>query len=170
MVEPIVEPTDLLSCEEIRSLSPQEKGGFIESSILSLININGNRGLTLSEIENTTKYPKNSLIKHVELLRCKRKIHKISRGRFGIYYPNIDTHNEVRFRDIMYGVGDSHRYGVRIINNINGKHLLIQEREIDGNGFVEDIGGVLIPMSKISELTNMLLQITNNSEIMPRSK
>jgi len=170
MVEPLVEPTDQLSPEEIRSLSPQEKGGFIESSVLSLININGNRGLTLSEIENTTKYPKNTLIKHVELLRCKRKIQKISRGRFGIYYPNVDTHDEVHFRDIMYGAGDSHRYGVRIIKNITGKHLLIQEREIDENGFVQDIGGVLIPMSKISELTNMLLQITSNSELMLRSE
>lgn len=170
MVEPVVEPTDQLSPEEIRSLSPQEKGRFIESSVLSLININNNRGLTLSEIENTTKYPKNTLIKHVELLHCKRKIHKISRGRFGIYYPNMDTNDEVRFRDIMYGNGDSQRYGVRIINNINGKHVLIQEREIDENGFVEDVGGVLIPISKISELTNMLLQVTNNHEIMARSE
>lgn len=164
MVEPIVEPTEQLTYEEIRSLPPHEKGRFIESSVQSLVQINKDRGLALSEIEKTTKFPKNTLIKHVELLHSKRNIYKISRGRFSIYYPNL-TSNEVQFRDIMYGKGNSQRYGVRIVENIAGKHVLIQEREIDENGFVEDVGGVMIPLAKISELTNMLLQISNNLQL-----
>ncbi|MBI3639925.1 MAG: hypothetical protein HY223_06375 [Thaumarchaeota archaeon] len=166
MVEPIVEPNDKLSIDDIRALPPYERSKFIESSVLALINANGTRGLTTSEIERATHYPKNTLLKSIELLFCKRKVHRITRGKFGIYYPNGDSSPETNFRDIMYGRNNVHRYGVRVINNIDGKYVHIQEREMDENGFLEDIGGVLIPVEKITELINMLLLITKQSQVM----
>lgn len=156
MVEPVVEPHDKLSSDDIRGLPQMQRGKFIESSVLSLINANGSRGLSISEIEKVTQYPKNTLLKHMELLFSKRKVHKITRGRFSLYYPNGIIQN-THFRDIMYGRNNIHRYGVNIIHNINGKYIHIQEREIDENGFPEDIGGVLIPLEKVSELINLLL-------------
>src|SRR5438105_2307686 len=136
-------------------LPQDERSRFYESSILNLINANGSRGVSTSEIERGTRYPKNSLLKTVEILFHKRKIHRISRGKFSLYYP-IGMEMLNNFRDIMYGQNQVRRYGVKVIQNIEGKFVHIQEREIDENGFLEDIGGVLIPITKIPELINML--------------
>ena len=166
MVEPLVEPNDKLSIDDIRVLPPYERSKFIESSVLALINANGTRGLTASEIERATHYPKNTLLKSIELLFCKRKIHRITRGKFGIYYPNGQASTETSFRDMMYGRNNVHRYGIKVISNIDGKYVHFQEREMDENGFLEDIGGVLIPVEKIPELINMLLLIAKTSQVM----
>ena len=173
MVEPIVEPTDKLSLEEIRAIPQDERGKFMENAILALIQANGGRGLALSEIEKVTQFPKNTLYKHVELLFAKRKITRKLIGRSAIYFPIGQLNRRVELRDIMYGKGQHRRYGVRIIDAIDGKHALIQERELDANGFPEDIGGVLIPLAVVPELINMLRAVsdpeTAEQEIRDRS-
>ena len=97
------------------------------------------------------------------MLFHKRKIHRISRGKFSLYYPNgvpIPT----TFRDITYGEEDLRLYGAKLIQNVEGKFVHIQEREIDENGFSDDIGGVLIPVSKVTELINLLKVITEEPQ------
>jgi len=163
LVEPLVEPTDKLSADDIRGLPQSQRGQFIESSVLSLINANGTRGLSVSEIVRVTQYPKNTLLKHIELLFCKRKIHKITRGKFGLYYPN-NIIQKTHLRDIMYGRNNVQRYGVDVVHNIYGKYIRIQEREIDENGFPEDIGGVMIPVEKVNELINLLHIATKEAQ------
>jgi len=169
MVEPLVEPNDNLSYEELRAIPQGQRGKFMESAVLTLINVNGNRGLSMAEIERVTHFPKNTMLKHIELLFCKRKIHKLSRGKFGLYFPNGQLSPKSKFRDIMYGNKDSNRYGLSVISNVNGKFAYIQERELDENGFPEDIGGVLIPIEKIQDLINMLMQV-KQSEVIVNEK
>ena len=163
MVKPVVQPTDNLSYDEIRDLPQNERSKYYETSILALINVNGNRGLTTSEIERATGFPKNTLLKSIEMLFLKRKIHRISRGKFSLYYPN-GIEIPTTFRDITYGEQDPRLYGAKLIQNVEGKFVHIQEREIDEDGFSEDIGGVLIPVSKISELVNLLKVITEEPQ------
>jgi hypothetical protein len=166
MVEPVVEPIDKLSLEDIRAIPSAQRGKFIESSVLALINSNDSRGLTLAEIERLTQYPKNTLYKHIDLLFAKRKITKISRGRISIYYPNGYPSGEPHMRDIIYGKGNDHRIGVHLLENIDGKYVHIQERELDENGFSQDIGGVLVPVAIIPELINSLLKLQESVEIL----
>ena len=151
----MVQPYDQLSFDEIKDLPQPERAKFYESSVLGLIIVNGNRGLTTSEIERATRFPKTTLLKTIELLFHKRKIHRIRRGKFSLYYPHgMEVPN--KFRDITYGENNTNLYGVKLIQNVEGQFVLIQEREIDEYGFNEDIGGVLIPVSKVTELINLL--------------
>lgn len=168
MVEPIVEPTDKLSADDIKAIPQNERGKFIESSVLALISANGTRGLTLAEIEHATQYSKHTLYKHVELLHAKRKINRMARGGFVIYFPNGQLYNGQEYKDITYGKGNDHRYGVRLLENIDGQYVHIQERELDENGFPQDIGGVLIPVAIIPELVNRLLQIKETVQSVSR--
>ena len=163
MVEPIVEPRDKLSLMDIKAIPQMERGRFIESSVNALINANGMRGLTLSEIEKVTQYPKNTLYKHVELLFAKRKINRLSIGNTGIFYPNGQIYRGVAPKDIMFG--NDRRYGVRLVENLDGRYIHIQEREVDQNGFPEDIGGVLLPLKIIPELINMINLVIHEGEI-----
>jgi hypothetical protein len=165
LVEPIVEPRDKLSLEDIQAISPNERGKYVESSVLALIIANENRGLTISEIERVTQYPKNTLLKHVDLLFSKRKINRISIGRTSIYFPNGHADKGMEFRDIMYGKGGDHRIGVALLENIDGKYVHIQERELDVNGYLEDVGGVLIPINLIPELINILRRTHETVEV-----
>ena len=168
MVKPLVQPSDKLSYTELKDLPQSERSKFYESSILALINANGNRGLTTSEIERATEFPKNTLLKSIELLYHKRKIHKISRGKFSLYYPNgFEMPNNLR--DMTYGDDNSRLYGVKLIQNIEGKFVHIQEREVDENGFPDDIGGVLIPISKVTELINLLKLVIDQPQNLVRS-
>ena len=163
MVEPIVEPMEKLSLEELKAIPLNERGRFIETSVYSLINANGTRGLSLAEIERVTQYPKNSLYKHVELLNAKRKINKISVGKTGLYYPNGQVYKGIAPKDIMYG--KSRRFGVRLLENLDGRYVHIQEREMDENGFPYELGGVLVPLKIIPELINMIHYVMKQAEI-----
>lgn len=153
MVEPIVEPTDKLSSDEIRAIPQNERGKFIELSVLALIEANSKRGLTISEIERVTQYPKNTLYKHVDLAYAKRKINKKVVGNSAIYYTNGQIFQELIPKDIIYG--SDKRYGVRLLETVTGSYIYIQEKELNEKGFFDDIGGVLIPIAKIPELINM---------------
>jgi len=168
MVEPIVEPTALLSAEEIRVLPQDERGKRVESSVLALINANGNRGLTLAEIERATNYPKNTLYKHVELLYAKRKINKIIRGRTGIFYPNGQPYHKAEFKDIIAGKTKDRLFGTRLLENIDGRYLYLQERELDENGFPLDVGGILIPVDILPELIDRLQSISQTLQTLAK--
>jgi hypothetical protein len=161
-----VEPEDKLSKEEIMSLPQRERGKFIESSVLSLIIANSKRGLTLAEIERITQYSKHTLYKHIELLYAKRKINKISRGGYSIYHSTGQIYYNNNFKDIMYG--NDKRFSVQLLENIEGKNILIQEKELDENGFVNDIGGILIPIQIIPDLINMLYHLKESLQTMSK--
>lgn len=162
MVEPIVEPPNKLSSEELKAIPQSERGRFVESSVYSLIQANGKRGLALSEIERVTEYPKNTLYKHLELLYSKRKINKLTIGKTSLFYPNGQIYKSNSPPDIIYG---NKRFGVRFLENLDGQYLHIQERELDENGFSYDIGGILIPTAKMSELFNMVHYVMDQAKI-----
>lgn len=170
MVEPIVEPQDKLSLEDIKAISQDQRGKWVESSVLALIKANATRGLTLGEIERITQYPKNTLYKHVELLFAKRKITRISGGKFAKYYPIGQASKPQEFRDLMYGPGGHRRFGVQIIDTIDGKYAHIQERELDENGFPEDIGGILIPVAILPDLISMLRAASEPQRVTNKEK
>jgi hypothetical protein len=165
LVEPIVEPHDKLTAEEMQAISPSERGRYIESSVLALINANENRGLTISEIERVTQYPKNTLLKHVDLLFAKRKINRISAGRTSIYFPNGHPYPGMDYRDIAYGKGGDHKIGVKLIENIDGKYVHIIEREVDSYGYLQDIGGVLVAVAAVPELINILRRMIEETPV-----
>jgi len=162
MVEPIVEPSNKLSADELKAIPQNERGKFIESSVNSLIQANGKRGLALSEIERITQYPKNTLYKHVELLYSKRKINKLNIGKMSLFYPNGQLYRSKPPPDIMYG---SKRFGVQLLENLDGQYLHLQERELDENGFSNDIGGILIPTKMIPEIINMVHYVLEHGKI-----
>ena len=136
----------------IMSLPPDERAPRYEAGILTLLSANGGRGLSTAEIERATGFPKPAVLKLLDTLFHQRRVHRVSHGRFRLYYAQ---HEEpTPYRDIAGGGRGGRMYNARRVSNEEGDFVRIEEREIDGSGFARDVGGVLIPLSKVSEVVN----------------
>lgn len=158
MVRPLVQPKDSLSIEEIRGIPMDERGKYIERYLYELVKKQAD-GLTLHDIQQITNLPKSTLSKYLELLFSKRKIFKIKRGRFVLFKPNGKIFHPLLERDLILGEdksGDIKKYRLYLIENPDGRFLYIQEKQIDGNGFEDIIGGIMIPLRGLSTLIEKL--------------
>lgn len=163
LVSQIVQPKDRLTPEDIQSIPIIERGKYIEAYILSLIVVNKGRGLTFSEIENFTGFTKVTLAKYLELLFSKGEIYKVKRGRLSIYYPNGRVVHPLEERDMIF---DNKKYRISLIENVEGKHVYIQEKDIDENGFEDIIRGIMLPYEHLDKIIDKLAQIKNNDDIL----
>lgn len=150
VVQPVVQPLGGPDCETIMYLPPDERAPRYEDGILALLAANDGRGLLTAEIERATGFPKLAVLKSLGTLYHQRRVHRVSHGRFRLYYSQRDE--PAPYRDIDGGSG--RMYNARRVSNEEGDFVRIEEREIDGNGFARDVGGVLVPLSKVNEVVN----------------
>ena len=143
----------------IKSLPPSERARYYEAGILALLSANGRRGLSTAEIWRTTGFPKNAMLKSLDALYHQRKIHRVSRGQFRLYYPHSDA--PAPYRDILWGEPVERRYNARLVSNAEGSFVRIEERETDERGFACDVGGVLVPLSKVGEVINAIKAVSS---------
>lgn len=136
----------------IRALPPSERAQHYEAGILALLSANGGRGLTTSEIWRATGFPKNTMLKALDVLFHQRRLHRVSHGQFRLYYAHREA--PAPFRDIHWGEPAGRRYGARRVSNAEGDFVRIEERETDEHGFGRDVGGVLVPLCKIGEVVD----------------
>ena len=138
----------------IKNIPPGERAQYYEAGILALLSANGRRGLTTSEIERATCFPKNAMLKSLDVLFHQRRVHRVSRGQFRLYYANSDE--PAPFRDIVWdeAAAAGRKYNARRVSNEEGDFVRIEERETDENGFARDVGGVLVPLCKVGEVVN----------------
>ena len=138
----------------IKSIPPGDRAQYYEAGILALLSANGKRGLSTSEIERATCFPKNAMLKSLDILFHQRKVHRVSHGQFRLYYANHDA--PAPFRDIHWGEAAGRKYNARRVSNEEGDFVRIEERETDEHGFARDVGGVLVPLCKVGEVVNAL--------------
>ena len=136
----------------IRAIPPGDRAQYYEEGILALLSANGERGLTTSEIWRATGFPKNAMLKALDVLFHQRKLHRVSHGQFRLYYAQREA--PAPFRDIRWGGSTERRYNARRVSNEGGDYIRIEERETDENGFGRDVGGVLVPLCKIGEVVD----------------
>ena len=136
----------------IRNVPPGERAQYYEAGILALLSANEGRGLTTSEIERAAGFPKNALLKALDVLYHQRKVHRVSHGQFRLYYAHRDA--PAPFRDIHWGEPAGRKYNARRVSNEEGDFVRIEERETDEHGFARDVGGVLVPLCKVGEVIN----------------
>lgn len=138
----------------IKSIPLGDRAQYYESGILALLSANGKRGLSTSEIERATCFPKNAMLKSLDILFHQRRVHRVSHGQFRLYYANRDA--PAPFRDIHWGEAAGRKYNARRVSNEEGDFVRIEERETDEHGFARDVGGVLVPLCKVGEVVNAL--------------
>ena len=148
----MVQPLNGPDCETIMSLPPDERAPRYEGGILALLAANDGRGLSTAEIERATCFPKLAVLKSLDILYHQRRVHRVSHGRFRLYYTQREE--PAPYRDIAGGGRGGRRYNARRVSNEEGDFVRIEEREIDGNGFARDVGGVLVPLSKVGEVVS----------------
>ena len=148
----MVQPYGAPDCETVRNLPPDERAPRYEAGILALLSANGNRGLSTAEVERATGFPKIAVLKSLDVLFHQRRVHRVSHGRFRLYYSQRDE--PAPYRDIVDGPSSERMYNARRVSNVGGDFIRIEEREIDGNGFARDVGGVLVPLSRVGEVVN----------------
>ena len=136
----------------IRNVPPSDRAQYYEAGILALLSANDGRGLTTSEIERATCFPKNAMLRALDTLFHQRRLHRVSHGQFRLYYAHRDA--PAPFRDILWGEPTGRKYNARRISNEEGDFVRIEERETDEHGFARDVGGVLVPLCKVGEVIN----------------
>lgn len=148
----MVQPYGAPDCETVRSLPPDERAPRYEAGILALLSANAGRGLSTAEVERATGFPKITVLKSLDTLFHQRRVHRASHGRFRLYYAQRDE--PPPYPDIAGGGHGGRMYNARRVSNEEGDFVRIEEREIDGNGFARDVGGVMVPLSKVGEVVN----------------
>ena len=134
----------------IRCIPQGERAQYYEAGILALVSANGDRGLSTAEIERATGFPKNAMLKALDALFHRRRVHRVSHGQFRLYYAHRDA--PPPSRDIRWGEAVERKYNARRVSNAEGDFVRIEERETDERGFACDVGGVLVPVSKVGEV------------------
>lgn len=163
MVKPIVKPETEMSLEEIQNIPMDERGKYYERYLYQFVK-NQKEGTTLSEVQQLTGLPKPTLSKYLELLFSKRKIFKVKKGKFVVYKPNGQIFHALFERDLLLHTnekGDIKKYRIYLIENPDGKFLYLQEKQVDGNGFEDVVGGVMIPLHSLPLLIEKFEHITH---------
>lgn len=150
MVKPVVHPPAGLDLEMIRSIPQGDRAQYYEAGILALVSANGSRGLSTAEIGRATGFPKNAMLKALDALFHRRRVHRVSHGQFRLYYAHRDA--PPPSRDIRWGESVERKYNARRVSNAEGDFVRIEERETDERGFACDVGAVLVPLSKVGEV------------------
>lgn len=156
MVQAIVQPKDRLSPDEIKDIPITERGKYIEAYLSTLIHANKERGLTPTEIENLTGFPKNTLLKYLELLFSKGEIYRVKRGKAVIYYPNGRIFHPLRETDMVF---DNKKYRISLVENPDGKQVYLQEKDIDENGFEDVVRGIMLPYEHLDAIISKLTEV-----------
>jgi hypothetical protein len=156
MVQPIVQPKDRLTPQDIKDIPLTERGKYVEAYLSTLIHANKERGLAPTEIENLTGFPKNTLYKYLELLFSKGEIYRVKRGRAIIFYPNGRIFHPLHERDMVF---DNKKYRISLIENPDGRHVYLQEKDIDENGFEDVVRGIMLPYEHLDKIITKLTQL-----------
>jgi predicted transcriptional regulator len=133
---------EILSAEEIKSLSRARQSEYAEKIIMKLIEKNPEQGLTLQEVRSQTPFSISTISKYLDVLLAKRRIYKVSRGSISFYFPNGIPLHQISEKEVG---GEKKSFHIALVQNNLGRSVYIQELEVDNIGLKKVVGGITIP-------------------------
>ena len=157
MRKTLVKINNGLMLEEYERLSKDNRTNYNETFFLSLLAKNKEQGLTLQEAtECASHLSKPTVLKFLERLLAKRQIFRVHRDKLIIYYPNNRPLHPLFNESI--NLGDK-KYGIQLIDNLEGLSLFVQEIHRDLIGIETVSGGIMIPFNSIDKIMDTFNKI-----------
>ena len=140
---------ELASPEEYKKKSPQQKERYSEMKIKETIQLNTDKGITISQIEKNTYFHRNTISKHIKSLIHKGEVYQYPSGvPNGLLFSNGNLLDPIFKEDLVLG---NTLFSIYIINNRMGKFLYLQEKKENLYGQLETKGGLIIPVEEAKE-------------------
>ena len=121
---------NILSNEELKALRPKERGRYVESLILNVVN--EKRDFTISELIAKTGLARVTLMKHLDNLVLQQQILKQERGlgriTIGFYKKAGSVAKKEEFRSTS---DPSIAYSFFVLDNDDQRQICIQQKEED---------------------------------------
>lgn len=153
MKTPLKIPNTILSPEKIQTLPPKEKDFYIRNVILEILRLNTMKGITVSQLAETTGFNRMTLSKHLDILVATGEAYKVQRGNLFIFYKNGKLVDESDMGSIMFS---DKTYTFYKLENNEGSFIYIQEKELDEFRVPQVKGGVMVSMK---DVPNFLLKL-----------
>jgi hypothetical protein len=154
----IIAPKSLLTQSEIKALRPNEREDYVRAAILEILRKN-DRGVTVSEVMDSTLFNRVTITKHLEYLVAIREAYKIDRGIGTVYFKNGKIAHETDKLTISCG---RKTYDFFKLENPEGIFIYIQEKEQDEMRAMNVKGGIMIPFDYFQDFVTGLLRFTRD--------
>jgi biotin operon repressor len=152
--EMIILPKDLLETEQFKVMPALEKDSYLDKTLKKILDLNSN-GITAPVIARALGVNASTIWRHLEKLTSTREGYKISYGKTTVYYPNGKMIHHFKKEDLI--LRDKAYSFFYVVNNF-GKFMYLQEKKQDRLGASEVVGGLLIPVNKIGEFVNAIIE------------
>ena len=153
MKSPLKIPNTILSPEKIRTLPPKEKDFYIRNVILEILRLNTMKGITVSQLVETTGFNRMTLSKHLDVLVATGEAYKVQQGNTFIFFKNGKLVDESDMGSIVF---IDKTYTFYKLENNEGTFVYIQEKDLDEFRVPQVKGGVMISMR---DVPNFLLKL-----------
>jgi len=147
-------PTDLLETEQFKAMPALEKDSYLDRMLKKILELNPN-GITAPTIARSLGINATTIWRHLEKLTSTREGYKISYGKTTVYYPNGKMIHHFKKEDLI--LGDKAYSFFYVVNNF-GKFMYLQEKKQDRLGASEVVGGLIIPINKLGEFVNAIIE------------
>lgn len=153
-----IELPDIVDKEKYRGMNSHDQEEYIQTKISEILDINEERGVTVSDINNNTPFSRTTIMKHLERLVSKREAYKIQRGKFTIYYSNGKPQHPEQRTQLELASGDVVR--ATFLNNSFGRFVYLENT--NDNGVTG--GGILIHRRDLRDLTDFVETVESKGE------
>ncbi len=153
MKTPLKIPNTIFSPEKIQALPPKEKDFYIRNVILEILRLNTMKGITVSQLTETTGFNRMTLSKHLDVLVATGEAYRVQRGNLSIFYKNGKLVDESDMGSIIFS---DKTYTFYKLENNEGSFIYIQEKELDEFRVPQVKGGVMVSMK---DVPNFLLKL-----------
>lgn len=148
-MDAITLPQDMLQKESFKTLPAKEKEEYLSNLLKKLLELNP-EGVTTSQIREATGFTYSTIWHHLEMLNSTAQCHKTSRGNLDIYHPiSVVSH----LNELEKGKA---KYSASIVENSQGKFVLIHETRENRAGNQTVCNGVSIPIELIDDFIKTL--------------
>jgi len=139
--------SSILSFNEIKVFSPEEREQYVKSVILDLLS-KAERGTTIAQVSKVTNFNRITVARHLESLVSIREAYKKQRGSVAVYFKNGRLLHEadkfeIRVRDKLYAYYK--------LSNEEGDFIYIQEKTANPTRTVQTLGGIMIDVRDFHE-------------------
>lgn len=147
---------EIKNYEDYKRLPPNEKEKYVKITILQILKLNKNKGVTIKQISDATYFHRSTIAYHIDSLLSTGEVYKYpENSKNALYFPNGNFGDPISKKDIRM---DDKIYTFFLMSNQLGKFLYIQEKQIDVYGTVIVKGGIMIPIKNKTDFLKMITE------------
>jgi hypothetical protein len=143
---------DLIDRKQYLGMNPQDQEGYASKKIGEVLRLNGESGVTIPDILETTPFSRPTVLKYLEQSVSSRSAYKIKRRNLTYYYPNGKiAHPELSIKKKSDDTGLELR--ATFLNNNFGEYLYIEDvsDKVSGGGMLINLRDLAFFKEFISE-------------------